>query len=345
LNALLRLSRQSNFMKKNIIQWLEKPKVVIPAVFIIAVIIGAVSYGFIGRAPVTTSSPDSNIPSPIGSTDNSVDLAFSKTGRLGALSVAVGSSVKKGDVLASLDAGDALGAVNQARGALELAKAQYASMNVQYANTKNQQDVLVENAFRTLLSSNLIATPKNSSVDVSSNRTPQISGTYTCNKEGSYEIDPYASNVESGYSFTFSGIEEGVGNVLYYTAQPLGSCGLFIQFPAGYYAGSVNWIVNIPNTKSASYATNKNAYDLAIATRDQVLKQFEANLGINGSSGANVAQASIDAAQGAYEAAQAAYRNNLIISPIDGVVTFVDSDLKIGQLVNTNKTVITVIMK
>ncbi len=333
-------------MKNKLIKLLEKPKIVIPAVFIIAVIIGAISYRFIGQAPVAMLSNDVNLASSsVGSTDNSVDLAFSKTGRLGAIGVSVGSLVKKGDILASLDAGDSLGAVNQAKGALELAKAQYASMNVQYANTKTQQDVLVANAYRTLLSSNLVAVSKDNSVNVDSSQAPQISGTYTCSKEGSYEIDQYASGVSSGYSFTLSGLENGTGNVVYNTPQPLGSCGLFIQFPAGYSYGFVRWIINIPNTRSPGYVANKNAYDLAVATRDQVLKQFEANLGENGSYNANIAQAAVDSAQGAYETALAAYRNNLIVAPIDGVVTFVDSDLKIGQSVNANKTVITIVKK
>jgi multidrug efflux pump subunit AcrA (membrane-fusion protein) len=314
--------------------------------FVVAVIIGAVSFSFVGRGPKVTFSDNSNLATSIvGSTDNSIDLAFSKAGRLGAISVTAGSLVKKGDVLASLDASDSLGTVNQAKGALELAKAQYASMDVQYTNAKKQQDTLVANAYRTLLSSNLVAVAKDISVDVSSSQTPQISGTYICDKEGSYEIDLYASGVPSGYSYTFGGLEKGVGNVMYSTPQLLGSCGLFIQFPAGYSYGFVQWIIDIPNIRSASYVANKNAYDLAVATRDQVLKQFEANLGANSSYNANIAQAAVDSAQGAYETALAAYRNNLIIAPMDGVVTFVDSNLKIGQSVVANKTVITIIKK
>ena len=331
---------------KNLIKLLEKPKIIIPAALVVAVIIGVISFRFIGQNPAVALSNNPNIAtSMIGSTDNSTNLAFYKAGRLGAISVNVGSLVKKGDVLASLDAGDALGAVNQAKGALELAKAQYASMDVQYANAKNSQDVLVNNAYRTLLSNNLIAVSKDNSINVDNGQTPQISGTYTCGKEGSYEIDQYASGVPSGHSFTLSGLEDGIGNVVYSTPQPLGSCGLFIQFPAGYSYGFVQWIIDIPNTRSSSYVANKNAYDLAVATRDQVLKQFEANLGENGSFNANIAQAAVDSAQGAYEVALAAYRNNLIIAPIDGVVTFVDSNLKIGQSVSANKTVITIVKK
>jgi len=332
---------------KKIIQFLEKPKVVIPTAFVIAIIVGLFLYGSIGKAPVITfSDKASTTPSSSESVNNSVDLAFPKAGRLLSVSVGVGSVVKKGDVLASLDAGDALGAVNQTKGALELAKAQYASLDIQYANTKKQQDVLVANAYRTLLSSNLVAVAQNIRTQVTTpvdtNQAPKITGSYTCDKEGSYYIEPYSSQEATGYSFNLKGLETGSGAVTYYTSQQLGSCGLFVEFPVGYYLDTVRWVIDIPNTKSANYVINKNAYDLAVANRDQVLKQLEANLGKNGSSDTNVAQAAINAAEGAYEVAQATYKNNLIVAPLNGIVTFVDSHLKDGQSVSANKTVMTI---
>lgn len=182
----------------------------------------------------------------------------------------------------------------------------------------------------------------NSVTAVDNRQIPEISGTYTCDREGNYEIDPYRSGVASGFSFTFSGLESGVGDVTYYNPQPLGNCGLLIKFPVGYDTDYLNWVIEIPNSQSTNYIANKNAYDLAIATRDQVLKQLAANLGQNGSSDANIAQAAVDAATGAYQAAVAAYHNTLIQSPVDGVVTFVDSNLKPGQSVNAGKAVITI---
>ena len=337
---------------KKILIWLERPKIIIPAVFIVAIIIGFIAYRFIGQTPVVVLPNVSNNQtiSSIGSDQNSVDLAFPKAGRLAEVSVQVGDTVKKGDILASLDASDALGAVNQTKGALELAKAQYASLNVQYANAKNQQDVLVENAYRTLLTSNLMAVAEKADYDktympIDNGQVLQISGAYTCDREGSYEIKPYASGATSGYSFTFSGLEEGTGELTNYTAQPLGNCGLFVQFPVGYSGTDIKWVIDIPNTKASSYTTNKNAYDLAVANRDQVLKQLEANLGKGNSMDANIAQASIDVAEGAYEVAQANYQNDLIIAPADGVVTFADSNLKVGQVVAANKTLITILKK
>lgn len=324
--------------------FIHKPALVIPVAIVIAAVGGFFLYRSIGNAPVVSipaaaSTTSGQAPASgtivTSSSDNQFDLAFPQGGRVATVSVKVGDHVTKGQVLASLDSGSALGAVNQAKGALELAEAQYASADVQYANAKKQQDVLVQNAYRTMLSGGLVATP---SVQDDSH-VPTISGTYTCSEEGVYNIDPYPSNANSGFSFTYTGLEHGSGTVTYNTPQALGSCGLFVTFNQG-FSGATKWTISIPNTKSSVYITNKNAYDLAVTTRDQVLSQYEANLSAN--SKANTAKAAVDAAQGTYQSAMAAYQNDLITAPIAGTVSFVDSDLKTGQSVTANKAVISI---
>jgi multidrug resistance efflux pump len=341
-------------MKNNLLNMIHKPKIVISVTVIVALAIFVGVNGYIGRAPKVVLPSDISVSasSSVDSYADSVDLAFPKIGRVSAVNVQVGDFVKKGDVIASLEASDAQGAIKQAKGALELARAQYASLDVQYTNAKRQQDVLVANAYRTLLSSGLVAVATNKDSNdiyvIDNNQVPTITGTYTCDKEGSYEIKPYASGTESGYSFEIKDVDGKYGGVAvatFYTPQAFGTCGLFVQFPLGYHSIDMKWIVEIPNKRSISYAVNKNAYDLAVATRDQVLKQYEANLGQNGSSAANMAQAAIDSAEGIYETALGAYQNNLIVAPMDGVVTFVDSHLKVGQSVLANKSVITISKK
>lgn len=322
----------------------SKPKVIIPIAVVIAVIIGAIAYHSVGKAPAVnvpadTVASNANVVAT-DSTNSSVDLAFPQAGRVASVSVKVGDHVAKGQTLATLDSGSAAGAVTQAKGALELAEAQYASLDVTYANAKKQQDVLVANAYRTLLSSGLAATP---SVQDDSH-VPTISGTYSGTSEGSYEIVPYASGATSGYSFKYSGLESGGGAVTFSTPQPLGTCGLYISFVPG-FSGATKWTVSIPNTKSATYVTNKNAYDLALTTRDQVLSQYAANLGKNGSSSANTAKAAVDSAEGVYQAAVGNYQNYLIVAPAAGTVSFVDADLKAGQSVAQNKAVISITTK
>ncbi len=267
--------------------------------------------------------------------DSNTLLSFPKSGRIGSVLVKNGDKVVRGQILAKLYAPDAEGAVNQAKGALDLAQAQYASLNKQYSTAKSQQDTLVQNAYRTLLSSGLQAEPstqeKNSFI---------ISGTYSCDKEGSYNmtIEPTTGG-DTGYAVFFNGIEKGSTPLQYDNPAPLGNCGLQIKFVKINGINSLTkWVISIPNTKSASYVTNKNAYDLAISTRDKVLSDIAANIG-NGETN-SVASAQIEAARGAYEAASGAYQNNLITAPTDGVISYVDKDLKEGQNISANKIVI-----
>jgi len=273
-----------------------------------------------------------------------IDLSFPKTGRIEEVNVINGQAVHKGEVLAKLSAPDQEGAVNQAKGALDLAEAQYASLNSQYATTKKQQDLMVNNAYQTMLSSGLTGTPDNQDKNV-----PIISGTYTCDKEGSYIIAPYgSSNGDSGYSFKYSGLESGIAEVKYDNSIALGSCGLQIKFTNPSTTGTsfnpnIKWTIKIPNTDSSTYLANYNSYELSKQNEEKVLSDLSTTLGGNGDT--SVEKAQISAAQGAYEQALGAYQNNLIIAPGDGTISFIDKDLVVGQSTTPNKTVISITVK
>jgi multidrug efflux pump subunit AcrA (membrane-fusion protein) len=316
-------------------QLLSKPKSFLPIFALVVLVLSAVLYRNIGIAP--------GIPANIGvadsltTPDGNISLSFAKNGRVEAVLVKERDFVKKGEVLARLSAPDALGTVNQAKGALALAQAQYASLNVTYANTKNQQDTMVDNAYKILLSSALEGTPS-----IQDSNVPVISGTYTCGKEGVYILKPYSSgDNDTGFSFNYSGLETGTAGVKYDNPVPLGVCGLQIKFihVTNFNANTV-WTINIPNTKSSVYLANKNAYDLAVSTREKILADISTQIG--NSNDSSVAKAQVDAALGAYQAALGAYQNNIITSPVDGTVTFIDPNLKTGQSVIAGKSVISI---
>lgn len=315
--------------------FLAKPSLVISAAFVIALVVGLYFYNRIGQPPVVSDILQTTASSTPQANGN-VSLSFNISGHVKSVAVKIGDKVYPGEVLATLDASVAKGAVDQAKGALDLAKAQYGSLSIQYQNAKVGQDLLVKNAYRTLLSSGLEAFPVGANDETHS---PVISGTYTCDKEGSYEIDPYPSGTPSGYSFNIKGLEIGSGDVTYGTPQPFGTCGLVITFVQGFVSSS-KWTVSIPNIKASTYQANKNAYDLAVSTRTQVLSQLSANLGQNGSTNADIANATISAAQGAYDAAKAQYDNSLLTSPVSGSVNFLDTSLKVGQSITAAHPVI-----
>lgn len=327
-------------MKQTITNTLSKPKIVIPIFAILAITTTIIGYKHVGNAPIVDIATDINSQN-ISNSINSINLGFPKSGRIEQVLATVGQNVHKGDILAKISAPDAEGAINQAKGALDLAEAEYASLNYQYASTKKQQDLIVNNAYQTLLSSGLEGIPS-----AQNQNAPIISGTYTCGKEGSYIINPYASSDnDTGYSFNFLGLEKGTASVKYNNSVPLGNCGLQIKWSiVTSFDDSIDWTINIPNKKSATYLTNKNAYDLAVATREKILSDLSTTIG-NGNVKSSVAKAKVEAARGSYQAALGAYQNNVITSPIDGTVSFVDKDLKVGQSVVANKNIISIEIK
>lgn len=326
-------------MNKINFKFLSKPKMVIPVAVIIGIIVIIIGFNYVGKGPKVNIENQDVVHQKL---TGNVDLSFSKGGKLESVLVKAGQEVKKGEVLAKISAPDALGVISQTKGALDLAEAQYDSLNSQYKTAKKQQDLLVSNAYNTLLSDGLEGVP-----DKQTSNYPIISGTYTCGKEGYYELDPYkSSDNDSGYSINFSGLESGIISVKYETPVQLGNCGLQIKWVKSdsYFDDHIKWTIEIPNTRSAKYLINKNAYDLARANREKTLSDLAYNID-NGSEETSVAKAQVNAARGAYQAALGAYENNLIIAPGDGTITSVDENLKVGQVVTANKPVISITLK
>lgn len=325
----------TKYMKNKILKLLSKPKIIIPIFTIVSIVIVIYGYNFVGKAPKININNDNIYSNNI---NTKIDLSFPKGGRVESILVKVGQEVHKGDILAKLSAPDSEGLISQTKGALELAEAQYASLNSQYASAKKQQDLIVNNAYQTLLSSGLEATPSKQS-----SNAPIISGSYTCTKEGTYTINPYASgDSNSGYSFEYSGLEKGTSSVKYDNPIPFGDCGLQIKWiKTDYFDDSIDWTIQIPNTKSSSYIASRNAYELAKANREKVLADLANTIG-QGDGSSSVAKAQVEAARGAYESALGAYQNNLIIAPIDGIIYSIDNNLKVGQSVQATKPVINI---
>jgi biotin carboxyl carrier protein len=181
---------------------------------------------------------------------SAVKLGFADQGRVSTVSVKEGDKVSKGQLLASLDTSD-----------LVLAN---------ISKITKEQDALVGNAYRNLISSGLQAIPESSNLAIN---TPIISGLYN-GPEGEYHVHIYESGGDSKRSFELSGIESGnVESIIMNTAIPLGTHGLFIQFTAIPDAG--DWVVTIPNNRSANYPAYFNAYESAKATRDRVISDAQ----------------------------------------------------------------------
>lgn len=275
-----------------------------------------------------------------------LELSFNSSGAVRSLPVNVGDVVKKGQILASLDQGSALAGVTQARGALAAAQAKYRKVvegssseeirlaQIQLENAKNSPEV--QNARRTLYSSDLIADPYDQS---QSSTAPVITGTYIGTDAGEYRI----SFVSTGtYTARYSGLEQGTIDVGV-TPRALGTRGLTISFADGGYSLNDTWKVLVPNTNGAHYTTNLNAYNAAVEAAASLVKQRQAELDLKLAQARpadlDLAQADVLSAQGQLQSAQAVYENTVIRAPADGTITSVDT--KLGELAQANTPVIT----
>ncbi|MEI6316221.1 MAG: biotin/lipoyl-binding protein [bacterium] len=348
---------------------LSKPKKAIGVTLAIAILIGALFLVIQNKHRTAMFAHISNNTTSATTITSGQDLtlAFPVGGRIQSVSVKIGDKVKAGQTLASLDSQNALGAVSQANGAYLAAQNNYAKLiagstetDIQiaqvaltnaknnYDNTVSSQKVLVTNALSNLHNSGLTALPTMTNVVIPS--SPTISGTYANNEEGTYTITVYPT--QSGYYFTYTGLETGkatVGTV----AIPLGTRGLYIQFPQNFNLGSNSiWTITIPNTQSSTYLASYNAYQSALQTQAQTIAtaqgtvdtaQANLNQKVAGtrSEDLQIAQAQVESTKGALQIAQGNYNNTVITAPVDGTIANVS--ITAGQIATPNTPVIELI--
>ncbi len=217
------------------------------------------------------------------------DLGFPFSGIIENIFVQEGQEVKSGDPLMKLEItdfelerGKLQAQLDGAKADLALQEADLKRAQIESTNTQTnlakvieEQDTLVKNAFRTLLSSNLEALPVDKGND---DIAPLVSGTYSCDTEGSYTLSTYSSAANSGYSYRLSGLETGTYTAYTESPAPFGTCGLSLQFVDGEAYRNRDWTIAIPNTRSAAYIGNLNAYEEAIKVRDLAVEKARALL-------------------------------------------------------------------
>jgi RND family efflux transporter MFP subunit len=280
--------------------------------------------------------------------EDRVDLGFGSGGRVSSVLVEEGDVVQKGDVLARLSMNQLSAELLEAEANLRQAQADSAASGVDldysYQNLENitaQQDVLVENAYRALLSESLEAYTE----DFTSATAPTISGTYMGNEEGDYLLSVYSSNAPSGYSFTISGLESGYGTVKTNAPSPLGSQGIYIQFAEGESYGNTDWIVSIPNKRSSNYTAKKNAYEQALADRAIAIANAEDSYlqaeALESDGSTQESQSGVLAARARVQSVRAQMGDGVITAPFDGVVGLLD--VSEGEIVSGNTAYITLV--
>ncbi|MBX9906987.1 HlyD family efflux transporter periplasmic adaptor subunit [Patescibacteria group bacterium] len=308
-----------------------------------------------GVTTTVTQGPIEQLVSVSGTLNliNAATLTFPQSGIVQEILVTEGTLVKKGDVLAVLDTQKQEADRKDALAYLKIARAdqeellngpsgeERALTELAVLNAKNnlervirEQDELVENARRTLLSTDLVAVPAYAN---NTDTPPQISGIYTC------EERVYSFKIES----------TGGGNYVYTlpeltrrqkaetaSAQPFGTCGLFIQFDANTSYKNESWKVAIPNTRSSFYVTNLNAYKLAqeqraiaIANAEEDLEQAEKEQTLENATprteSLSRAAAGVTQAEARLATAEADIDERTLRAPFDGIISNVS--LLVGE--------------
>lgn len=300
--------------------------------------------------------------------DVDLNLSFQSSGIVGSIKVKEGDHVKAGQILATLSQTTLAASLTSALGTLAQAEANYQKVLAGASNeqinvaekavaaaqttldnavlsanvTKQQQQVLVNNAYSAMLNSTpaLVGGPANSS-----GSAPTVSGTYVGTASGQYRITLISSG---SIGYTVAGLGQGSGTIPT-NASTLVSIGngLYLQFPVATYHPDDYWTIDIPNTKASTYLTNYNAYQSALQTQQAALAAAEASVNSAKTSLAQaqasleqqkaaarpadiaVARAQILSAQGQVASAQAALSNTVIKAPSDGTITQVD--IKVGE--------------
>lgn len=253
-------------------------------------------------------------------------------GKVTSVSVSEGDSVKKGDVLFSLENIQERVGVQNARVALSSAKLALSDLLANndktstasiLKQTEQQQNILIENAKNAYLNTDIRAYPEDFDED---SLAPTISGNYICEQEGEYVLELYSSAAKSGSTIRLSGLEKGLTDVSTDYAVPLGECGLEIVFPIDFRKTST-WIVPVPNTRSANHVAAKKNYENALSSKDIVLNNLEASPEQIAQQRARVTQAELQ-----LESAQDSLSKTIIKAPIDGVIS--SFDIKNGDFIS-----------
>lgn len=282
-----------------------------------------------------------------------LEMSFRNSGEVRGVYKKVGDEVKKGEIIAELVSAKERADVTEALGNLRIAEAEssvglneeieLAEINLE--NTINENELAVENAYRTLLSDDLEAVPDDGP---SSEIAPVVTGNYEGNEETSFVIKIYSSSAdETGASFEIiEGPEDEIGNkstVSVNSKTQIGNSGLYVQFDEDFRIGT-EWRIDIPNKSSSSYTTNKNAYDLAVQNKENNIKDAEANLALvkaeNSSVSTSLARAKVLQAEGRYQSALAVLEDSIIRAPADGVITRID--VKVGESVEMEESVVSI---
>jgi RND family efflux transporter MFP subunit len=269
---------------------------------------------------------------------SSADLGFEQGGRVASLPAKEGARVWKGQLLAALDSSALYADLKDAQASLAIARAEAGNTEESVDAVEAEQDTLVENAYRTLLSEGLQLVAVDDDETLS---PPIISGRYD-GPEGRYKLRVFRS--PDGFTmFRLFDLEE-TAQVKVIAADrptPFGTHGLYITFEGDLdLYRDTDWTLDIPNRSSAEYRENQDAYEAARRERDRAVQEAREELE-RGSAETSIAAARVAQAEASVARVQAQIGERAIVAPFSGLVKTVDVEL--GEIAAANAAAITLI--
>lgn len=330
----------------------KKVKIVVSVLILIAILVAVRFFFFNKKEEVVVEKPKEVkvFSFSDGETDNqsfefigtlkateSVNLISEGSGKVTEINVREGSNVNKGQVIARLENSQEYLAYQSALNNLETQKINLKKLEKEYRGADNstysylvsQQEKAVKSAYQAFLNNDLKAYPDDDEPESISVPAPVISGTYQGNEEGQYFLEMYQSSSSSGYSIKVSGLEQGTYPVSTLYPTPLGEKGLFLEFKKDEdgYLQRQKWQIDIPNKRSSSYLTAKNAYENVLKAKDLSLNQSEVS-----EDDINQQKNIVNQMEIAVKQASLVLEKKNIVSPFNGKLT--SFDYKIGDFIS-----------
>ncbi|MFA6190046.1 MAG: efflux RND transporter periplasmic adaptor subunit [Candidatus Staskawiczbacteria bacterium] len=284
----------------------------------------------------------------VSSTD--LALSFQSGGVVTRVSVKEGDKVKKGKVLASLNAGSALASLTSARGALAQAKANYDKLIAGATfNDINSGVVVIESrrivldgAYNDALNaiSDALLKSYNALTAVTNLQNTYFTGFDQAAKDGKAQIQAALSSLELSSNKAKSSkssveIDSAVSTTVY-SLNTISSALKVVRdmLDETYYYGRVpeseKTAIDTQRTNINTALTSVTNYQQAVSNAKISLLQSRPEI--------DLAKGQILSAQGQVDAAQAVLNNLIIVAPANGTITQID--VKVGEQATPLKTAI-----
>lgn len=269
-------------------------------------------------------------------------LFFSESEKINKINVKTGQSVKKGQILASVDSGSLKKKLDQANKELTQARNHYSQILDGSSNKEITQAkanlVKVQETQATLVEQNRLDFYNNSLevqvLNIQDSPQPILSGQYKGQEAGQYLItfDKKLNKI------SYQGLEKG--SLKSTTSKfALGKNGLFLQLPNLKNLESAQWQIVIPNPQAPDYDSNLKAYELVQKSAASEIAKAQADLELKQAvarqSEIDSALAKLVIAQDKVDKLNSTFNQSLLIAPVDGVITSIA--VKVGDIAQTDK--------